>query len=36
MSVRLVSFDLDGALCSDTTTCIALERALGHLEVTER
>ena len=33
MAIRLVSFDLDGTLFPDTTTCIELGRCLGHLDV---
>jgi phosphoserine phosphatase len=33
MNIRLVSFDLDGTLFPDTTTCIELGRRLGHLDV---
>ena len=33
IDARLVSFDLDGTLFPDTTTCLALGRLLGHLEL---
>ena len=36
MNIRLVSFDLDGTLFPDTTTCIELGRRLGHLDVIAR
>jgi phosphoserine phosphatase len=30
-AIRLVSFDLDGTLFPDTTTCLELGKSLGHL-----
>jgi phosphoserine phosphatase len=36
MDIRLVSFDLDGTIFPNTTTCIELGKRLGHLSVIER
>jgi phosphoserine phosphatase len=33
MDIRLVSFDLDGTLFPETTTCMELGRRFGHLDV---
>ena len=36
VGIRLVSFDLDGTLFPETTTCMELGRCLGHIDVITR